>query len=76
MLRALVAARLAQPGARLDVAALFSAGWPGEKALAHAAAARVYMAIRSLRALGLGPILTTSDGGYRIEPDVEVRVLI
>jgi hypothetical protein len=74
VLAALVTARLERPGARLDVPAVFLAGWPGEKAAVHAAAARVYMAIRALRAAGLGPAITTTAAGYRIEPEVRVHV--
>lgn len=75
VLRALAGARIERPGDHLDVAAVFEAGWPGEKALAHAASARVYMAVRALRALGLRGAISTSPAGYRIDPSLEVRWL-
>jgi hypothetical protein len=75
VVRALLGARLEQPGARLSVSALFEAGWPGERAMPHAAAARVYMAVRLLRALGLRDMLGSHVEGYRIEPEVEIRLV-
>jgi tetratricopeptide (TPR) repeat protein len=75
VLRALAAARVERPGDHLDVAAIFEAGWPSEKALHHAAAARVYMAIRALRTLGLRDAISTSPRGYRIDPSIELSWL-
>ncbi|MBS2014506.1 MAG: tetratricopeptide repeat protein [Deltaproteobacteria bacterium] len=67
ILLALVERRLGD-GASLTVLDLQRIGWPGEKMLADSGAARVYMAIRRLRDLGLEPILQTSDEGYRLAP--------
>src|SRR5262249_47780378 len=75
VLRALAVARIERPGDHLDVAALFEAGWPGEKALPHAASARVYMAVRALRGLGLQGAICTSPAGYCIDPAVDVQWL-
>lgn len=75
VLRALAAARIDRPGEHLDVTAIFEAGWPDERAQHHAASARVYMAIRALRGLGLQDVIGTSPAGYRIEPSIEVEWL-
>jgi tetratricopeptide (TPR) repeat protein len=72
LMKALVTERLEQPGRSLSVAEMFELGWPEERALAHSAAARVYMAVRALRLLGLGEILITRPQGYHLDPDVEV----
>ena len=74
VLLALARARVESAGAHLSVRDLFAAGWPGEKALEHAAAARVYMAVRALRTLGLSDAITTSPAGYRMDPDLPVRL--
>ena len=42
---------------------------------AESAAARVYMAIRRLRAMGLGALIRTSDEGYSLDPETRVRWL-
>ena len=47
---------------------LIAAGWPGDKILRSAGAARVYTAIRSLRDLGLEPLLVTIEQGYALDP--------
>lgn len=56
----------------LDVPAMVEAGWPGERMRPESGAARVYMAVRRLRALGLAQVLETRDEGYRLAPDVDV----
>ncbi len=73
ILVALVRARLDEGGRALDASAVRAAGWPGEKMLAESAAARVYMAISRLRALGLEALLQTSDEGYSLDPRANVR---
>lgn len=72
ILLSLVEARCARPGAYVSLREVFVAGWPGERAVPHAAAARVYMAVRALRTLGLRAVLTTRGGSYRLEPRTEV----
>jgi tetratricopeptide (TPR) repeat protein len=58
-------------GARaLSVEELFSAGWPTDRARPDAAAQRVYVAVSSLRKLGLESVLQKTDDGYRLDPDV------
>ena len=50
------------------------AGWPGERMAWSSAQARLWTSIRTLRAMGLGPILETVGEGYRLAADVRVRV--
>jgi tetratricopeptide (TPR) repeat protein len=74
-LRRMVAALLEtlrpdRPALRADD--LFEAGWVGERALPHAARARVYVAISELRKAGLGPWIHRDGDGYRI---VRVQVV-
>jgi hypothetical protein len=64
--------RLSSPGRPLSIDALFAAGWPGERAQPAAAASRVYVAVRTLRRLGLAPLRTSGDG-YLLDPDVPLR---
>lgn len=59
----------------LSAAQVQEAGWPGEKMFPESAAARVYMAIRRLRELGLESVLLTRDDGYVLSPQLEVRWL-
>jgi tetratricopeptide (TPR) repeat protein len=75
VLLALVAAHARGPGSALSAAEVQAAGWPGERMLPESAAARVYMAIRRLRGLGLDALILTSDEGYSIDPRAQVRWL-
>lgn len=75
VLVALVEARLRSAGQALSAGDVQEAGWPGEKMFAESAAARVYMAIRRLRELGLGPALRTVDAGYLLDANVDVAWL-
>lgn len=72
VLLALVEARLRAPGAALSTAEVQEAGWPGERMRPESAAARVYMAIRRLRVLGLARALRTCDQGYVLDPRLAV----
>jgi hypothetical protein len=51
---------------------VLAAGWPGERMQPASGAARVYMAIRRLRDLGLARALVTVDDGYVLR-GVDVR---
>ncbi len=75
VLLALVEARLRSAGRALSAGEVQEAGWPGEKMFAESAAARVYMAIRRLRELGLGAALRTVDAGYLLDANVDVAWL-
>lgn len=62
----------AHRSATLD--AIVKASWPGERILPTAASARVWTAIRTLRALGLHrELLLTTDAGYALADHVHVR---
>jgi hypothetical protein len=76
---ALLLDRLAQersdrPGATLAAATLFAAAWPGEKAIASAAAHRVRVAVATLRKMGLRDAIVTLDGGggYALATELQV----
>lgn len=73
---ALCVARVERPGAGLDVAELFAAGWPGERASARSARNRVHVAVSTLRKLGLAGDLESHGGKYRISPAVAVEMVV
>ncbi len=62
------------PGTVLSADTLLSAGWPGERMLYESGLARVYMAVRRLRELGLESVLVTRDGGYCLDPATKLSV--
>jgi len=57
-------------GAPLTLNDLFVAGWPGERALPKSVKSRVWVAVSTLRKLGLGDVLVSVDGGYQLRRDV------
>lgn len=61
-------ARESRPGEGMSVDALIQAGWPDERILPHAAANRVYVAIATLRKLGLRDVLLSREDGYLLDP--------
>lgn len=73
VLGALVEARLDRPGEGLSVQEVFAAGWPDERAHPDAASARVYTAVRELRALGLGELLKRESEGYLLDPAIPIQ---
>jgi len=56
------------PGGGLPLEALKEAGWPGERMVASAGANRVYVALTTLRKLGLRKYLLSQDDGYLLDP--------
>jgi hypothetical protein len=74
MLLALAEARRDRPGDAIDVEALLEAAWPGENPLPEAGINRVYVAISTLRKLGLSDVLQRWDGGYRLDPNVQCQL--
>lgn len=70
--RGLVARHAEAPGAGMSAEELVEIGWPGERILPEAAAARVYSGIRTLRGLGLEAILLRHADGYLLDPEVEI----
>ena len=75
LLQALVVARRDQPGARLTVADLLAAAWPEDRFVGTAGANRVYVALATLRKLGLRDIVVRTDGGYMIAPDAPLQII-
>jgi hypothetical protein len=55
------------PSAGLSLDDLIEAGWPGESLVRSAASARVYVAISTLRKLGLESVLTRVEGRYQLD---------
>lgn len=62
-----------RPGAGLPLEALLEAGWPGEKVMPSAGANRVYVALTSLRKLGLRTVLLSREDGYLLDPATPMR---
>jgi hypothetical protein len=74
ILSALIEQHRRRPGEAIAVSELVEAGWPGESLIFEAAANRVYVALSSLRKLGLGGVIERCDGGWRLTPSTVVRV--
>lgn len=72
ILLVLVDDHAAGDGRVADVARLIAAGWPGEQPSPDSGAGRVYVALSSLRKLGLDAYLERHDGGWRLAPRVRV----
>jgi len=75
LLRRLVDERAAAPGNVVTVRALVRAAWPGQQFVADSAANRVYVAISSLRKLGLEEVIVTTSGGYRLDPHIPLEIV-
>jgi predicted ATPase/Tfp pilus assembly protein PilF len=63
------------PGHPLGVDDLLAAGWPGERVLRDAGASRVYVALGTLRKLGLRDVILSREGGYLLDPTVKIVVV-
>jgi len=70
LLAALAKAR--RDGRMLDTTALVEVGWPGERLLPKAGAARVYVALSTLRKLGLRDAIERSMKGFRLAESASV----
>lgn len=70
----LLDARFAEPGKPLTLPDLLEAGWPGEKVLPEAGANRVYVALATLRKMGLKDVLRSTDSGYFLDPAVPMQL--
>jgi hypothetical protein len=68
VLRALADLRDRAPGETLSLEALVQAGWPQEQLIADSGANRAYVAIATLRKLGLRERIERREGGYRLAP--------
>ncbi len=58
----------------LSVEELLERGWPGEQVIPEAAKNRVYVAVATLRKMGLKDVLIRRDDGYVLDPEVALRV--
>ncbi|MEZ0310586.1 MAG: hypothetical protein ACAI38_02370 [Myxococcota bacterium] len=74
LFKALIERHQRAAGSATTLNELFAAGWPGQRTTPESGAARVYVALATLRRLGLRPLLQTRDDGYLIEPSVVVEV--
>ncbi len=63
------------PGHPLTVDDLLAAGWPGERVIRDAGASRVYVALGTLRKLGLRDVILSREGGYLLDPAVKIVVV-
>jgi predicted ATPase/Tfp pilus assembly protein PilF len=62
-------------GHALTVDDLLAAGWPGERVIRDAGASRVYVALGTLRKLGLRDVILSREGGYLLDPQVKIVVV-
>jgi tetratricopeptide (TPR) repeat protein len=67
VLRALLRARLDEPERVLSIEELVAA-WPSEALTRRAAEARIYTSVKTLRAAGLRDLLSSTAGGYLLDP--------
>jgi hypothetical protein len=72
ILQALAEAHARGPEA-VTARALLEAGWPGEQPRYEAGKNRVYVALNTLRKLGLRDVLQRFDDGYRVDPLLAIR---
>ncbi len=73
VLDALIGSHLLDAEARVSVEDLFEQGWPGERAVDHAAKNRVQVAVSALRRAGLKPVIDSTRVGYRLTPALIVE---
>jgi hypothetical protein len=74
VLLALAEARRDRAGAPVTIDEILQIGWPGESPLPEAGRNRVYVAVSTLRKLGLGDSLQRWDTGYRLDPGVPCQL--
>jgi predicted ATPase len=74
ILWALARRRIDSPGEPMALDEVLAAGWPGERMAYQAGANRVYVALNTLRKLGLGEHLLTRDRGYCLSSALSVVV--
>lgn len=75
LLARLAAERAVANGRSVSIEALFAAGWPGERVAEKSARRRVYVAVDTLRSLGLGSAIIQQDRGYFLDQSVRVVAL-
>jgi len=69
---ALVRQHRATPGTPVTARDLVAAGWPGERLLPCAATNRLYVALATLRTLGMRGCLRRGRGGWLIDPELRI----
>ena len=69
----LLDARRDQPGTCLSAEALVDAVWPDERMAWSSARNRLYVALSHLRKAGLGPVLQSQEGGWRLDPAIRLE---
>jgi hypothetical protein len=74
-LAGLSADRLERPGRTRSPEEVFAIGWPGQRCHPESAQARVYVAISSLRKLGLRDVIRRAHDGYFVDPDQELLLV-
>ncbi len=74
ILRALVQQRAKDHEETVSIDTLVEAGWPGEKLLNDSGTNRLYVAVATLRKLGLRDGVERREGGYRLAPHWSVAV--
>jgi tetratricopeptide (TPR) repeat protein len=72
MLERLLGEHQRAPGAPLSLDDLFAAGWPDQRAVREAMTNRVNVALNKLRTLGLRDVVLSRDGGWLLDPGVNV----
>lgn len=75
VLATMLDARRDDPGRALSVSDMLDRAWAEEKLLPRAGANRVYVAMTTLRKMGLRSLLVRTDAGYVLDPDVPLRVI-
>lgn len=72
LLLGLVQRQREEPGVGLSLSELLAIGWPEERVIHKAGANRVYVALATLRQLGLRRHLLSRDDGYLLDPALAV----
>jgi predicted ATPase len=75
VLHLLACRRHEAPGVPVAVEAIVRAGWPGERIQVEAGLNRAYVALATLRKLGLREVLLSGEGGYWLSPAVVLIVV-
>jgi len=64
------------PGAGLSLDDLLEIGWPGERVVPSAGANRVYVALTTLRNMGLRGHLISQGDGYLLDPALPLERVV
>ena len=75
VLSTMLIARKDEPCRPLTVTDMLDRAWAEEKLLPRAGANRVYVAMTTLRKMGLRYLLVRTDTGYVLDPDVPLRII-